>query len=1161
MKMKLQALYPISQSRQWLLLLSFCTLMTLFFASPAYATVLDTLPPRDVFSYHNDVGYIDPSIDQFESAAIELSNNISAIFGVPGLKVYAYAMYPKSHPAGKSLSFSTLWQKGLSRIEEEVIALKKPALRSTDSENYYLYIAWQLDASGKVAEARVRCKLPAAPESECGASESLLELEENISQTFHSVFVSTYNRTLTPGRAGFAAIEAIKDMLKGMDESSFEVFEGPPLPDSCERVCYPAGSVFVTPSRQLIRIEEEICPRFNFGEIPSFPIGCLVGFTTYPGNVRYSTITVHYTPAEIKSRGTLARGCNDNFWAYVKTDKINQYRDSDGKLTKWGNTKTVANKKDTLESSRFKNYSTTGGGAIKIQGVENGVFVTYTFNINLPSSLDLEGPYSGGSLIIPPGTSPLCTFCDKSSPGAHYYDKAKRAGMSPEQFLLLCKNARALNELSKKWNINLDKKVDIDRWYDIMQTFYSIPRGVFDDVTEEERLNKLYQFIIYYRENVEYLKNIVKEDIGNLSRIYIKPELIGVLSCADRIKFLRILCSEGPRKLKGSHTIAYDKAEDTILKLLRNIGVDKKCFLDSLIADKNTFCTLMEGFIDNGVKGYLIGDGNNKKFIELLLNLYFEVLNSYSQSALRALVRTDRVIQVGFSPYVAKASSCAPIHLKADFDCNGNIVSGLNSISLADSLLTSATSEAVVTSCTRETSPFTFGAFDLVMVYNYGGDYPVLNSLPKNIPVPAFILPYLAQVNQNENAGEAIQWVLAAIGAYFTAGTVVAAIEVATAEAYAIAALEAVATLGDFVRLNRRAIIGLFPTSNQGTAFLNKLDNVFIAISVASMKGFNVAEARKAVDELEEGLSQANRLSPMYNNLRTAVNSLRTALRLVGISIESEFLIRVKAAFVAVGKKADDVTANNYLEKFKGLIGKNNVLSLPHLSDDFLRIYEAGSLKVKKFLEDAVSDWDDPVSFAKFVEDIKARPSLLDDMAGNGGMLNAWKALSDRPDWVRLNSNLLSRLADKDAAYLTQVNEFYTSANFSAPSGFNGPGRYGSVDYDEFGFPLFENGNFTPGREYNARITMNGNDSDYNLANTILESQGVEIFRIPLPGGGTSNGSPIRIKINGRWEGPFTWHHHQDGQTMIPVLQSVHNSHKHTGGRTTVRRRISDIFR
>jgi hypothetical protein len=1160
MKTKFQ--YRTNHIQQGLWKLSLCLWMLYFVPFSAQASVMDTLPPRDVFHFKNNVGYIDPSIDQFETAAIELSNSISAIFGVSGLKVYAYAMYPKSHPAGKSLSFSTLWQKELSLIEEEVIALNKPALRSTTNENYYLYIAWQLDASGKIAEARVRCKLPTAPESECGASESLLVLEENISQTFYSTFVSTYSSTLTPGKAGATAIEAINNMVKGMEESSFEALEGPPLPDSCEQVCYPAGSVFITPSRQLIRIEEAICPIFNWGEVSIFPKGCLVNFTT-ASNVKYTAIIINYTPKEIKSLGPLAKGCRETFWAYVRSDELEQYRDSDRKLTKWGEHKTVALKKNALKlaNAEFTNYATTGAGAVTIKGLENGVFVSYTFNVDLPSSMDLEGPYSGGSLIIPPGTSPLCTFCDKNSPGVHYYDKAKKAGMTPEQLLLLCKNARALNELSKKWNIRLDKKVDIDYWVNTMQEYYQTPRGLYENDTPEERLKKIYQFIIYYKENVDFFKHAGEENLKNLSRIYINPDLIKVLTCQDRLDLIKIATSEGFRKLKGSYSFAFHELEDVVLKLLTEVEVDKKCFFEALIADKETFCVLMQGFIDNGVKSYMFGDGNHKIFIELLLKLYFEVLNSYDQAALRALVRTDQIIQVGASPYVNKSSRCSSIYLDAKFNCNGNIVSGTNIISLAETALPTvgAVNEVHATNCNWNSSPFSFSAFDLVMVYNYGGNYPILNSLPKNIPVPAFILPYLAQVNQNENAGEAIQFVSIVIGAISTAGAVAAAIEAATTEAIIIAALEAGATLGDVVSANRAEIVSLFNDEKRGLAFLSKLDNVFMLISVASMRSsFDVNNARTAVNALEEELVAANKLSPIYSRLREAINSLRTALKLVGISSDAEFIIRAKAAFVAVGKSLSESDAKKLVDDFKKLITPRNVLSLPHLNNDFLQIYANASSTVQDFLKRTVADWDDPVSFAKFVEDIKVKPSLLDDMAGNGGMLNAWKALSDRPDWVRLNSNLLSRLADKDAAYLMQVNDLYDPRKFQLPASFRPPGTYQGIQYNEFGFPDLTQHALNRSYYY---PSANGNyTTDFRNATDWLKQQpGIESI-IEL--GDPPRGSPLLVKlVNGKYV-KYTWHHHEDGRTLMPVISEVHDMllGKHTGGVATAGRALQGLF-
>lgn len=47
---------------------------------------------------------------------------------------------------------------------------------------------------------------------------------------------------------------------------------------------------------------------------------------------------------------------------------------------------------------------------------------------------------------------------------------------------------------------------------------------------------------------------------------------------------------------------------------------------------------------------------------------------------------------------------------------------------------------------------------------------------------------------------------------------------------------------------------------------------------------------------------------------------------------------------------------------------------------------------------------------------------------------------------------------------------------------------------------------------------------------------------------GDGKGS-VLFKVDGKWE-KCSWHHHEDGQTLIPVLFDVHNSiaGKHTGG-------------
>lgn len=51
----------------------------------------------------------------------------------------------------------------------------------------------------------------------------------------------------------------------------------------------------------------------------------------------------------------------------------------------------------------------------------------------------------------------------------------------------------------------------------------------------------------------------------------------------------------------------------------------------------------------------------------------------------------------------------------------------------------------------------------------------------------------------------------------------------------------------------------------------------------------------------------------------------------------------------------------------------------------------------------------------------------------------------------------------------------------------------------------------------------------------------------------TNNGSSFKIVKNGS-EFEYTWHHYQDGKTMMPVKKLIHDllKGKHTGGATIV---------
>jgi len=117
-------------------------------------------------------------------------------------------------------------------------------------------------------------------------------------------------------------------------------------------------------------------------------------------------------------------------------------------------------------------------------------------------------------------------------------------------------------------------------------------------------------------------------------------------------------------------------------------------------------------------------------------------------------------------------------------------------------------------------------------------------------------------------------------------------------------------------------------------------------------------------------------------------------------------------------------------------------------------------------------------------------------------------------------------------------------------------GKSITVNYDKYGFPIFDE--FTPGS--NTYVRSDNLTGNYELDNAIANEEllrrlGAENIWINPEG----NGSPVSIKVDGKWK-KFTWHHHQDGKTMIPVLQDVHRNFNHSGGKQAIESDLKGFF-
>ncbi len=179
----------------------------------------------------------------------------------------------------------------------------------------------------------------------------------------------------------------------------------------------------------------------------------------------------------------------------------------------------------------------------------------------------------------------------------------------------------------------------------------------------------------------------------------------------------------------------------------------------------------------------------------------------------------------------------------------------------------------------------------------------------------------------------------------------------------------------------------------------------------------------------------------------------------------------------------------------------------------------------------------------------------MDLFKRNPDAIRAWKVLSERPDWVRNNPELLKKISGKSDEYLENLNSLYQ--NFQLPSGFIPPRNFNRINFNEFGFPDLRS--FALDRKFYFNQSVQGNyTSDFRSATDWLKNQ-PGILNVDDYNG---TGSPINVQLeDGSWK-KITWHHHEDGITLMPVFTDIHNmlTGKHTGGVAISNRGLQGLF-
>ncbi|MFA0964001.1 HNH endonuclease [Roseivirga sp. BDSF3-8] len=214
-----------------------------------------------------------------------------------------------------------------------------------------------------------------------------------------------------------------------------------------------------------------------------------------------------------------------------------------------------------------------------------------------------------------------------------------------------------------------------------------------------------------------------------------------------------------------------------------------------------------------------------------------------------------------------------------------------------------------------------------------------------------------------------------------------------------------------------------------------------------------------------------------------------------------------------------------------------------------------------------VSRWDEAV-YLKLEDDLASNPAFAEkffDLANTDpGVVEAWKYLGDIGHNARYNTDLLKKISDLNSDQRLKVKSYYE--NMAHPQTFKGMieytatktvgGKSISLQYDTYGFPKFDE--FTPGSNtYVKSDNLTGNyEYDNAIANKdLITKLGAENVWVNPAG----NGSPVSIKVNDKWV-EFTWHHHQDGKTMIPVRKEVHSAFSHSGGKQAIESDLKGFF-
>lgn len=338
--------------------------------------------------------------------------------------------------------------------------------------------------------------------------------------------------------------------------------------------------------------------------------------------------------------------------------------------------------------------------------------------------------------------------------------------------------------------------------------------------------------------------------------------------------------------------------------------------------------------------------------------------------------------------------------------------------------------------------------------------------------------------------------------------------------------------------------------------FINRLVTVLLLFSLVTIPTVK-SSAQCWLSQLAKDLNSKTVPSDFQAFIKNSENAFDTykilvnaqgissSLRNDAVVLNSISELRQDAKFIeeAVGGEVG-------FNKFLSTSTKEDILHFRSFRNNIAAVSQELHLTAlqRKFFYDAIAQLSKPASFINdFADDVEKLKKLIQ----NPNLVNSWEMLSDLPAgkiWVRQNTDILEKISSVDQTKQSSLREFYATFTPNGPY----PTIRNGISFDKYGFIEFPEDAIAPiGNNRYVSETLDGaiegSKKDYeNAAKWFVDNNP----NAQLATGGQG------IVVNGEY---YTMHHMQDGKTIMPILQSVHNT-SHTGGASIIRNNLQGVF-